>query len=140
MKTALTVSRYLLGFALFVFGLNGFLNFIPQPPPPEAGGAFLGALAGAGVLPVVKAFEVAIGALLLLGRWVPLALVMLVPITINIVLYHLVFDAAGGVPAYVVALLNGFLIWGYRAHLLPLLRRDAEPLAAAPASTRPVAA
>ncbi len=129
MKTAVTVVRYLLGVMLFVLGLNGFLNFIPQPPPPEDGGAFLGALMAGGVLPIVKVFEVVIGALLLAGRFVPLALVMLVPIAVGIVTYHLQFDAAGGVGAYLVAAFLVFLLWAYRGTLMPLLVPKAEPLA-----------
>ena len=132
MKTAVTVVRVLLGLMLFVFGLNGFLNFIPQPAPPAAGGEFLGALAGGGVLPVVKVFEVIIGALLLAGRFVPLALVMLVPVAVGIVLYHVRFDIAGGAGAYVVAALLAFLLWAYRGALMPLLTQRAEPLAPAP--------
>ena len=128
MRTAITVVRYLLGAMLFVFGLNGFLGLIPQPPPPEAGGAFLGALVGGGVMPLVKVFEVFIGALLLLDRFVPLALVMLVPISVNVVLYHLMFDAAGGAPAYVLAAMNVFLLWAYRGQLMPLVTPRVEPL------------
>lgn len=128
MRTAVTVVRYLLGLMLFVLGLNGFLNFIPQPPPPDAGGAFLGALTSGNVLPLVKGFETLIGVLLLLGRFVPLALVMLVPIGVNIVLYHLTFDLAGGVGGYVVAAMTVFLIWAYRGALMPLVRPKAEPL------------
>ncbi|MEM1043169.1 MAG: DoxX family protein [Bacteroidota bacterium] len=127
MATAATVVRYLLGAMLFVFGLNGFLNSIPQPPPPEAGGAFLGALVTGGVMPLVKVFEVVIGALLLAGRFVPLALVMLVPIAVGIVLYHLVFDPAGGVPAYALAAMTAFLLWAYRDALMPLLVQRAQP-------------
>ncbi len=130
MKTAATVVRYLLGLMLFVLGLNGFLSFIPQPPPPSAGGEFLGALMSGGVLPVVKVFEVVIGALLLAGRFVPLALVMLVPIAVGIVLYHVQFDPAGGVGAYAVAAMLAFLLWAYRGALMPLLVPRAEPLAA----------
>lgn len=130
MSKAVTAVRILLGLMLFVLGLNGFLNFIPQPPPPDDGGAFLGQLMAGGVLPIVKAFEVIIGVMLLAGRFVPLALVMLVPITLNIVLYHLQFDPAGGVGGYVVAVLHIVLLWGYSAHLTPLLTARAEPQAA----------
>ena len=113
---------------LLVFGLNGFLHFLPPPPAPPAGDAFLGALAAGGVMTVVKGFETVIGALLLAGRFVPLALVMLVPIVVNIVLYHLTFDPAGGAPGYVLAAMTAFLLWAYRRPLLPLLHATAEPL------------
>lgn len=130
MRLAVTVVRVLLGVMLFVFGLNGFLNFLPQPPPPGAGGAFLGALVSGNVMPVVKGFETLIGLLLLAGRFVPLALVMLVPVVFNIVLYHLTFDPAGGAPGYVLAAMTAFLLWAYRRPLLPLLHATAEPLVA----------
>lgn len=129
MRRAVLFIRILLGAMLLVFGLNGFLNVIPQPPPPVAGGEFLGALAGANVMTVVKLFETIIGALLLAGRFVPLALVMLVPIAVNIVLYHLTFDPAGGGPGYAIVAMLVFLLWAYRAALRPLLRPSAEPLA-----------
>ena len=35
MKILATIARYLLAFVFIVFGLNGFLHFIPQPPPPS---------------------------------------------------------------------------------------------------------
>lgn len=133
MSKVVTAARYLLGVLLLVLGLNGFLGFIPQPSPPPDGGAFMGALADGGVMPVVKAFEVVVGALLLAGRFVPLALVMLVPITVGIVLYHLRFDPATGGGAYLVAVLHVVLLWGYHAHLLPLLAPRAEPLPDRPA-------
>ena len=139
MATVVTAVRLIIGLLLFVFGLNGVLGFfgaglIPQPEPPPDGGAFLGALVDGGFLPIISLFEAVVGALLLSGRFVPLALVMLVPISIGIVVYHLRFDPAG-VPAYVVAAANVFLLWAYRAHLMPLLTPRAEPLA--PVAARP---
>jgi len=123
MKYALLGARYLLGLILFVFGLNGFLNFLPAPELPAAAGAFLGALVEAGyVLPIVKFFEVVIGVLLLAGRFVPLALVMLVPISINIVALHVALDPAGGAPAYLVGLLNVALLFAHRDAFAPLLQ------------------
>ena len=128
MRLAVTVVRVLLGAMFLVFGLNGFLNFIPQPPGPPDGGAFLGALVEGNVMTVVKVFETLIGALLIAGRFVPLALVMLVPIAVNIVLYHATFDPAGLVPGVVVMAMLVFLLWAYRAHLMPLVRPTAAPL------------
>ena len=44
MKITATIARYLLGLVFLVFGLNGFLHFIPMPPPAGVAGQFLGAL------------------------------------------------------------------------------------------------
>lgn len=82
-------SRLGLGLIFFVFGLNGFFNFLPQPPLPEQAMGFLGGLASSGYFfPFMKATEVICGALLLANFFAPLALVILAPITINIFLFH----------------------------------------------------
>lgn len=68
MKKLSTGSRYLLGTIYFVFGLNGFLQFIPMPPLPEAAGSLMGALAATGYFfPFLKGVEVISGLLLLSG-------------------------------------------------------------------------
>jgi uncharacterized membrane protein YphA (DoxX/SURF4 family) len=73
-----TAARLLLGGIFFVFGLNGFLGFLPQPPLSDAGGAFLGALAATGYMfPLIKGTEVVAGLLLLGNRFVPLAITLL---------------------------------------------------------------
>ncbi len=83
-------ARLILGFIFFVFGLNGFLNFIPVPPMPENVMAFMGALMNTGYfLPLLKTTEVTCGALLLTNIAVPLALIVLAPITIQIFFFHL---------------------------------------------------
>ncbi len=138
-----TIARTLLGLVMFVFGLNGFLHFLPQPPLPGPAGAFIGALFGSGYLMyVVKAVEVAVGAALLANRFVPLALVVLAPITVNIVLFHAVLAPAGlGVPLLVLALHLG-LAWVHRAAYEPLLRAktDADAVPAdRPLATRAAA-
>ena len=122
MKYAVLGARYLLGLILVVFGLNGFLNFLPAPELPAAAGAFFGALAETGyMLPMLKFFEVAIGVMLLAGRFVPLALVMLVPISLNIVAFHIALAPAGA-PGYLVGVLNIFLLFVYRDVYAPLLQ------------------
>lgn len=88
------IARYLLGLVFFVFGLNGFFDFLPPPEVPEgAAGAFMGGLAGTGYFfPLLKITEIVAGALLLAGRWVPLALVLLAPVVVNIAAYHIFLD------------------------------------------------
>jgi hypothetical protein len=123
-KTALA-TRILLGSIFLIFGLNGFLQFIPMADMPEGAIAFFGALAKTGyMLPVLFAAQVVGGGLLLAGM-VPLALVILAPIVVNIVAFH-VFLAPGGLPmAIVVAGASLFLAYAYRQSFESLLSPDA---------------
>jgi uncharacterized membrane protein YphA (DoxX/SURF4 family) len=77
MKLASTISRYLLGLIFFVFGLNGFLHFIPMPPPAGVAGQFMGALFVSRFVIVVFLLELIPAIMLLAGRYVPLALLLL---------------------------------------------------------------
>jgi uncharacterized membrane protein YphA (DoxX/SURF4 family) len=122
-----TAARIALGLVFFVFGLNGFLNFIPQPPMPEAAGAFAGALFKTGYFfPMLKGIEVASGLLLLSGRFVPLALAVLAPIVVNIAAFHLVLAPN---PVMVVLLLGLelYLAWSYRDAFAPMLKPRVSP-------------
>jgi hypothetical protein len=120
MKTVILIARVLLGLIFTVFGLNGFLHFLSMPAPPQPALAFFGALAATGyMIPLLFASQVVGGALLLLGV-VPLALVILAPVIVNIVAFH-VFLAPGGLPlAIVVAALASFLAWTHREAYRPL--------------------
>lgn len=127
------IARILLGTVFFVFGLNGFLQFLPMPPMPEAAGAFLGALVGAKFLPVVKAIEVVAGLMLLAGRFVPLALLLLAPIAVSIVLFHGVLAPEGMAMPIVIVALELYLAWSYRDAFRGVLDPRAQPHAPATA-------
>ena len=115
------IVRILLGLIFLVFGLNGFLNFLPAPPMPEAAGAFAGALAATGYMfPLIKGIEVLVGILLLTNKFVPLALIILAPITVNIVLFHAVLAPAGVALPIVILLLHLYLASTYKAVYKPL--------------------
>jgi putative oxidoreductase len=132
MKTKVIIAaRVLLGVIFFVFGLNGFLHFLPQPPMSGPPGEFFGALFATGyMLPLLKATEVIVGALLLSGRLVPLALTVLAPIVVNIFAFHL-FLAPSGLPLIIVIVALGvFLAWSYRSSFAGVLRVNAVPDAA----------
>jgi putative oxidoreductase len=101
MKTTALIARILLGFVFFVFGLNGFLHFIPMPPPEGVGGQFLGALFVSHFLVVVFLLQLIPAILLLVNRYVPLALTLLGPVLANIVLFH-VFMAPAGLPLPII--------------------------------------
>ncbi len=116
------IARYFLGVVFFIFGLNGFLQFMPMPPMPEEAGAFLGALAGAGYMfPLIKGTEVLAGVLLLSNRFVPLALALLAPITVNILLFHLILAPAPGLPLLLIAA-QLYLAYSHRDVFVPMLR------------------
>src|SRR5580692_10041443 len=138
-RYAPAVSRVLLGLVFFVFGLNGFLQFLPQPPVPANAGAFMGALAATGYMfPLIKGVEVVAGALLLSNRFVPLALAILAPNVVNIVLFHAVLAPGGVAVALFVLALELFTAWSYRdayasmlhARTAPKVSRTADPVSA----------
>jgi uncharacterized membrane protein YphA (DoxX/SURF4 family) len=124
------IARVLLGLMFLVFGLNGFLNFIPQPkdPIPEGAMAFAGAMMKTGYLfQLVKGTEVVVGALLLVNRFVPLALVILAPVLVNIVAFHVFLAPSGlGLLAVIVAL-DLYLAWAYRSAFRALLAARVAP-------------
>lgn len=105
MRIASTIARYLAGVIFLVMGLNGFLNFIPLPPPGGVAGEFMGALYVSHYLWVIFAFQVIAGALLLVNRFVPLAVAILAPVLVNILTFHVLMAPSGLPMALVVAVL-----------------------------------
>jgi uncharacterized membrane protein YphA (DoxX/SURF4 family) len=122
-KAAVLVARLLLGLVFTIFGLNGFLHFIPGMQMPDRAVSFFTGLAATGyMLPLLFATQVVGGILLLIGVFVPLALLLLAPVIVNIVLFH-VFLVPGGIPiAIVVLILALFLAWSRRDVFSPVLR------------------
>ena len=105
MKTASAIARYLAGVIFLVMGLNGFLHFIPFPPPPGIAGQFMGALYVSHYLWVIFAFQVIAGVLLLVNRYVPLAVALLAPVIVNILTFHTLMAPSGLPLALFVAVL-----------------------------------
>src|SRR5215207_2640730 len=116
-RYATVAARLLLGLGFLVFGLNGFFNFIPPPPTPmpERAMAFIGGLMGSGyMLALIAGTQVVVGALLLVNRFVPLALLLIAPVVVNIVAFHIFLERSGLPVALVVLTLETFLLWQYR--------------------------
>jgi uncharacterized membrane protein YphA (DoxX/SURF4 family) len=122
MKVATLIARVLLGLIFVVFGSNAFLHFLPMPPMSGPAGEFIGAMYATGYLQVVAALQVIGGALLLVGRYVPLGLTLLGPIIVNIDLYHLFMDHPGLPLAILVSALSLFLLWRNSGAFAGLLR------------------
>src|ERR1700686_208145 len=105
MRTASVIARYLAGVIFLIMGLNGFLNFIPLPPPGGTAGQFMGALYVSRYLWVIFAFQVIAGVLLLVNRYIPLAVAILAPVLVNILTFHALMAPSGLPLALFVALL-----------------------------------
>jgi uncharacterized membrane protein YphA (DoxX/SURF4 family) len=127
-----TAARILTGLSFLVFGLDGFLHFIPKPTSgiPEAAVAFGTALFQTGYMfQLIKGTEVVAAILLLSNRFVPLALLLLAPVVVNIVAFHAFLAPDGSVIAALHAALVLYLAWAYRKSFAPVLARRALPSA-----------
>jgi putative oxidoreductase len=121
MKIVELIARILLGLIFFVFGLNGFLHFIPMGPMPTGlAGEFVDALLKSHYVLVVSAIQVVGGALLLVNRYVPLALTLLGPVIVNILLFHLLLNHTGLAMAFVVVILWCIIAYRQRQYFASL--------------------
>jgi putative oxidoreductase len=126
MKIVSLIARLLMGLTFFVFGLNGFLRFIPAPPPTGLAGQFAGILFSSHLYVVIFAVQTIGGLLLLVNRFVPLALIILGPVIVNIFFFHL-FMAPSGLPlAIVVVALWVIVAMRNKEHLAGILTYRTE--------------
>ena len=129
MKVVSTIARYLLGVTFVVFGLNGFLNFIPMPAPTGIAGQFAGALYVSHYLPVIMLIQLIGGILLLANRFVPLALTILGPVVANIFFFHIFMDASGIPRAIFVIVLWFAVAYSVRSAFAGLFQARVDDLA-----------
>lgn len=115
MKITASIARILLGFVFLVFGLNGFLHFIPMPPPTGLAAQFAGVLSASGFMFVVFALQLTAAVLLLVNRYVPFALTLLGPVLVNILLFHAFMAPAGLLLPVVLAVFWSLVAYGHRA-------------------------
>ena len=127
MKYAILIARILLGLIFVFFGINNILHFMPMHMPPGDAGLFLSLLATHKIMNVVAVLMIVGGVLLLVGRFVPLGLVLLGPVVANIFLFHALFDPSGLPIAIVVVVLELFLIFAYRWAFAGIFRAEANP-------------
>jgi len=129
MKTASVIARYLGGAIFVVMGLNGFLNFIHFPPPAGIAGQFIGALYVSHYLWVIFAFQVIAGVLLLVNRYVPLAVAVLAPVIVNILSFHALMAPSGLPLALLVAVLWTVIFIDARPAFSGLFQSRLQPRA-----------
>lgn len=120
MKIVALIAQVLIGLIFLVFGLNGFFNFLHGALPSGLAGQFLTAMIHSHYLWLVAGTQVLAGALLLINRYVPLALVLAGALLANILTYHAAMADANVGLAIVVTILWLIVCIRYRAALAPL--------------------
>jgi len=127
MKYVVLVLRVLLGLAFLAFGSNMLHPWMPQPSMSGEPAAYMAVMFGTHAIWVVGFFQALSGLLLLVGRYVPLALTILSAIIVNIWAYHLfIAHSDYGMPL-VVTLLVAVLIWAYRGSFAGIFNASAQP-------------
>lgn len=128
MKYVVIACRILLGLGFFVFGANGLLHFLPMPPMPASDATTWSMImTNHHWMPFIAVLQLIAGLLLLVNRFVPLALTILAPILVNVLLYHLLLLGGTGIGAGVFCtVLEVILLFVYRRNFYPLLAMNPE--------------
>ena len=114
MKIAVLISRILLGLIFVFFGVNGYLNFLHAPMPTGQAGQYMGVMFGSFYMYFVSLVQLVGGVILLSGQFIPLALVLLGPVLVNILLFHISFLPSGLPPGILSTVLWFIIFFGYR--------------------------
>jgi putative oxidoreductase len=129
MKIAIVISRVLLGIGFTIFGLNILVPFMPVPPPPPGSPAlqFMMVAGPSHWMAVVGLFEVLGGVLVLIGGTAPLGLLLLAPVLVNILCFHIcLMGGEGIVPGFIFSILELFLLYSYRDSFQSILTTKAK--------------
>jgi putative oxidoreductase len=127
MKIVSMIARILLGVMFTVFGLNGFLHFIPSPAfPPGLLLDFFTAIVGSGFYVMIFGVQLICGLLLLTNQYVPLAIVALGAVLANILTFHATMNPQGFPPAIVATILWFLTAWPIRAQFAPIFVRNVN--------------
>lgn len=133
MKIATLIARNLLGLMFLVFGLNGFLHFIPEPPPTGLALQYWTVISASHIMVAVFLLQIIGGALLLANRFVPIGLALLGPVIANILLYHATMAPAGLGPGLVTLILWLVVFYSVRTAFAGVFAmRQGSPHAARP--------
>jgi putative oxidoreductase len=122
-----TGARLLFGLGFLIFGINGFLHFMPNPPMTEQAGALLGAFAKTGYFfPMIKIIELIVGVLLLSNFFAVFAAVIVTPVLVGITTIHLFLNPAGLPIMIFLHVLHGIIVFGYKDHYRSLFTKKGE--------------
>jgi hypothetical protein len=125
------IARVLMGLAFLAFGIMGILMALGKMKAPdnipEDIKAVNVSLVKAGYMNVVSVTMALVGALLLVNRFVPLALALIAPILVGIITFHISMQPQGIVPGAILSVLELYLAWSYRSAFCPMLRAKVSP-------------
>lgn len=117
MKIAVIIVRILMGLMFLNASIGYFFNLYPAPPDmPNDLITYMNGISVVHLMEIVKVIELICAIAFLCGRFVALASVVLLPITFNILLLHVVTDPKTAAIAVVIFVLNLFLLYAYRKH------------------------
>jgi putative oxidoreductase len=126
MKIVNLIARILLGLAFVVFGLNGFLHFIPAQMPTGTAGQLFAALAATHYIHVIFAIQLVAGVLFLVNRYVPLALILIGPVIFNILLFHIFMAPSGIAPGLLVTVLWFVVFFSVRSAFAGVFQQKVQ--------------
>jgi putative oxidoreductase len=130
MRITILISRFLLGMGFIIFGLNILHPFMTSPPPPQGSLAaqFVAVMVPSHWIELVGVLQLLGGLMLIIGRTAPLGLVVLGPILVNILAFHIFLQGGQGIaPGLVFSILEIFLIYAYRSYFRAIVTANALP-------------
>lgn len=122
MKIAEIIVRTLMGLLFLFASIVVLFNLVPQPEQTGNVKVFMDGLMASGYLmTLIKLTELVCGVAFVLGRFVPLASIVIAPIIINIFLFHLFVDPSGLAVALFLVLANSFIAYCHWEKFKPIL-------------------
>ena len=123
MRIAMIVVRTLMGLLFLFASVSYFLNLVPKPDLSGTVKTFNEGLESVGYfMPLLKTVELLCGLAFVVGRFVPLATILIAPIIVNIFCFHAFVDRTGLPVAIFLVLANGFVAYYYRKSYAELLK------------------
>ena len=129
MKIAFVICRILLGLGFVIFGANIMFPFLPQPAPVPGSlvEQFMTVMVPTHFMALIGFFQLIGGLCVLSGRMAPLGVVILAPILINILAFHVYLTAGEGlVPGLVFTVLELVVAYDYRKYLSGIFTTHAK--------------
>lgn len=115
------VLRILFGLFCLIFGINKFAHFLQFPAIPGDGGTLMGIYASSGFMKLIGILEILGGLALIIGRYVPLALIVMIGIMFNATVFHALHDIGGIAGAAVGLILGLVLVYALKTRFLSIL-------------------